>query len=226
MRRPTFSFGSLVLILAVVSSFASAPTEAAELSGAVQVGAVGGIGGDVYLELADFAQGLPVDLRVGLEWQTRDAGDPMGARRIFINDNTNGTPESSARAWGARIDLVAPLRWGSNVVVFGGPRWVSFTGAFDYIGGNENFEVVSEQWGWGIGLEGRYAVSPSTDFVLGGGVDWYLDAALDGHDTIYSPNLDPVNGRADYDYDDADDVIAQPGLDWRLLLGVQRVFGR
>lgn len=209
-----------LLLLAVLVAHGS-PVSAASLATGVQFGSVGGLGGDVYLEAADFAQGLPVHLRLGLEYQGRDAGDPLAARRIFINDNTNGTPESSARAWGSRLDLVLPLDLLPNLFVFGGPRWTSFTGSFDYVGGNENFDVTSSQWGWGLGAEGRYPMSPAMSFVLGGGLDWYLDSELDGHDTIYSPDLDPVNGRDDYTYDDADEAIHQPGLEWRLVLGVQ-----
>ena len=204
------------------------PAHSAELGASAHVGAVGGVGGDLFLEVADFAEGLPLNLRLGLEYQGRDAGDPMAARRIFINDNTNGTPDSSARAWGARLDLMWPLDMlpVSNLLLYGGPRYASFTGTFDYIGGNENFDVVSSHWGWGMGVEGRYPMGPTTSFVLGGGFDWYLGSELDGHDTIYSPDLDPVNGRADYTYDDADEAIGQPGLEWRLVLGLQMTLAR
>ena len=201
------------------------PAVAAEVHTGAQFGAVGGLGGDLYLEVADFAQDLPVDLRIGFEYQARDAGDPMAARRVFINNNTNGTPESSASAWGARLDLVWPLDIVPNVYAFGGPRWASFTSSFEYIGGDENFDVVSSHWGWGGGLEGRYPISPSASFVLGGGLDWFLGSELDGHDTIYSPDLDPVNGREDYEYSDADDAVNQPRFEWRLLLGFQYRLG-
>ena len=215
-----------VLLSFFLSVLFVCPAASAEVSFGAHAGAVGGLGADLYLEVAEFAEGLPLDLRVGLEFQGRDAGDPMAARRIFINNNTNGTPESSARAWGGRLDLLWPLDLLSNVTAFAGPRWISFSSSFDYIGGNENFDVVSQHWGWGLGLEGRFPMSAATSFVLGGGFDWYLGAELDGHDTIYSPDLDPVNGREDYTYDDADEAIHQPGFEWRLQLGVQRAFGR
>lgn len=213
---------ALLLSLLLFASSASA----AEFLAGAQFGTVGGLGGDVYFEVADFADGLPVDLRIGAEYQGRDAGDPMAARRVFINNNTNGTPNGDASAWGARLDLVYPLEILPNVVAFGGPRWTSFTSSFEYIGGNENFDVVSNHWGWGAGLEGRYPISASANFVLGGGVDWYLGSELDGHDTIYSPDLDPVNGREDYTYDDANDAVNQPSLEWRLQLGFQYALGR
>lgn len=217
----------MLLRIACIILLLATSARASDVFVGAQAGAVGGIGGDVYLEVADFAQGLPLDLRVGIEYQGRDAGDPLAARRVFINDNTNGTPESSASAWGGRLDLLWTFdALSENLVLFGGPRWASFTSTFDYIGGNENFDVVSTHWGWGVGLEGRYPMSASTSFVLGGGADWYLGSELDGHDTIYSPDLDPVNGRNDYTYDDADEAIHQPSLEWRLQLGVQYRLGR
>jgi len=36
---------------------------------------------------------------------TANAGDPYAARQIFINDNTNGSPEDSASPWGAGLGL-------------------------------------------------------------------------------------------------------------------------
>jgi hypothetical protein len=106
----------------------------------------------------------------------------------------------------------------------GGPRYAMFTGNFNFIGGNEDFDITSRQWGFGIGLEGDFAMGPRTDFVILGGVEWFADGDLEGHDTVYAPDGETVNGRADYTFDDADAAVNQPQFEFRLMLGIQRQF--
>jgi hypothetical protein len=125
------------------------------------------------------------------------------------------------------MDLVLPFQYGGlpGLHLYGGPRWSSFKANFKYIGGNEDFDVTTEQWGWGMGLEGRYPMGASTDFVLGGGFDWFFDSKLQGHDTSYAPDGEDVNPRNDYEFSDADEAIHQPGFDLRVVIGLQMRLG-
>jgi len=204
-----------------------APADAAEFSAGLLLGHGLGTGGDFSLEAARFAEGLPFSLRLGLGYSLLDPGDAVAARHIFINDNTNGTPEDEGHAYDWRLDLLRELGWGplAGTRLFGGPRYASFTGTFSYIGGNEEFDVTSDQWGLGAGLERRWAMGSRWGFVMAGGLDYYLSSHIHGHDTTYSPDGEDVNGREGYDYDTADEAINQPELEWRLGLGLNLSLG-
>ena len=99
------------------------------------------------------------------------------------------------------------------------------TANFKFIGGNEDFDVTSNQWGLGIGLEGYFNITQNLQFVLAGGVDYFFAATLSGHDTKYSPDGDDVNPRNDYTYDDADDAINQLSWEPRAIIGLSYWFG-
>ena len=86
--------------------------------------------------------------------------------------------------------------------------------------------MTTNQWGAGLGLESRFAMSSRTDFVMSCGFDYFAKGTLSGHDTAYAPDGDPVNGREDYVYEDADEVINQPEFVLRAMLGVNYRFGR
>lgn len=188
----------------------------------------GGPGGQVALTFSEFAEGLPLSLRLGVGYSGVEPGDPWAARRVFINANTNGTPQENGRRWDYRLDAVWRTQWKSidrlDLVV--GPRLSRFSGQYDFIGGNEFFNVVSTQWGLGTGAEASFPMSARHDFVVGVGLDWFLDAKMTGHDTSYSPDGTAVNAIDDYGWADADAAVNQPGLTPRLMIGVQRRLGR
>ena len=119
----------------------------------------------------------------------RHPGDPLAARRVFINNNTNGTPDESGHSWQLRLDLARPVaRLGRAPVNLGlGVRKAFFTGTFDYIGGNENFDVTCRPWGVGFAFDTAFAISRGSDLTLAMGLDRYFGATLEGHDTAYSP---------------------------------------
>ncbi len=79
--------------------------------------------------------------------------------------------------------------------LYGGPRRSCFTGHFEYVGGNEDYEVTSGSWGAGVGLEKHYAINRSLDLLLTAGVDCQAKSTLSGHDTACSPNGESVNSR-------------------------------
>ena len=205
----------------------TAPSAAAEFSTGVELGHGLGLGGALNLEAIDFAQGLPFSLRMSLGYWRLDPGDALAARHAFINDNENGTPQSTGRNVAWRMDLLRELNWGplAGSRAFVGPRYASFKGTFDFVGGNEKFDVTSSHWGWGAGLERRWAMGPRWGFSMGGGADYYLASAISGHDTSYSPDGENVEPRDGYDYDAADEAVNQPKLEWRLSLGFDLPLG-
>ena len=99
-----------------------------------------------------------------------------------------------------------------------------FTGNFVFIGGNEDCDITSNQWGLGLGLKAYFEMSNRFDFVTSVGFDYFFSNTLSGHDTEYSPDGENVNGRNDYTFDDADDAINQPKLQPRLMVGVNYHF--
>jgi len=173
---------------------------------------------------------LPIGVRIGLGYNKLEPGNSADARRIFINNATNGVPEKKAKSFDYRMDLLLPtsILGNSNSVITLGPRYSSFRANFKYVGGNEDFDVTSRQLGFGLGLESRYAISGDMDLFVGAGLDYFLDNTLIGHDTQYSPGDDNVNARNDnqnenvqFSYSDADGSISQPQLMPRLLVGVR-----
>ena len=165
------------------------------------------------------ASQLPFDLRFGMGYTFLNPGIAMDARRIFINNNTNGTPEKSGRSIDYRLDFLIPrsiFGLSHSYVVFG-PRGSSFKGNFKYVGGNEEFDVISHQWGVGGGIETHFQMVKNLNLLVAVGLDYYLPSTLHGHDTSYSPDNDNVNPRNDnenndtpFTYKDANKAIYQP----------------
>ncbi|WP_178988469.1 hypothetical protein [Winogradskyella schleiferi] len=113
-----------------------------------------------------------------------------------------------------------------SYIVFG-PRYSSFTANFNYIGGNEDFDVTSKQFGLGLGGETLFKISEQFRLVAAVGLDYFFNNTLKGHDTSYSPDDDNVNPRNDnqnndelFTYSDANKAIKQPSLMPRVLIGV------
>lgn len=173
--------------------------------------------------------GFPFDLRLGLGYTFLNPGNSLEARRVFINNNTNGTPEKNGRSIDYRLDFLFPRSiFGlKNSYLVLGPRGSSFKGTFKYIGGNEEFDVISHQWGLGAGIENHVRMNQKLSLVVVVGLDYYLPSTLHGHDTSYSPDNDNVNPRNDnqnddnpFTYKDADKAISQPRFMPYALIGV------
>jgi hypothetical protein len=219
----------VVAVLATVAAMSTgSPTHAARFSVGAQAGYSGGVGAEVNAMMADFAKGFPMALRFAVGYSVREPGRAADARRIFINDATNGTPEEKGWFWDYRFDLMYNTGWSSvaDIYVTGGVRYAQFTGNFKFIGGNEDFDVTSDQWGLGAGMEGYFDITPKLQFVITGGVDYFFESSLKGHDTEYSPDGDDVNPRNDYTYKDADEAINQPKWVGRALIGISYWFGK
>ncbi len=181
-----------------------------------------GFGVNANFTINDIAVGLPGNIRFGIGYNRLSPGNAPDARRIFINNNTNGVPEKKGKSFDYRIDYMMPhtfFNLKNSYLVFG-PRYSSFTANFNYVGGNENFDVTSKQWGIGLGAENYFKMTSKLDLVLATGLDYFFNSTLKGHDTQYSPNNDNINPREDYNYKDANQAIKQPQLMPRVMIGV------
>ena len=173
-------------------------------------------------------QSLPIQLRLGIGYTKLDPGNSADARRLFINNATNGVPEEKAKAFDYRLDVL----WASNLFNLEaywsvGSRYSSSTANFKYVGGNEDFDVTSKQFGVGLGAESQFPISNKLNLIAAAGLDYFFNNTLKGHDTSYSPDNDNVNPRNDnqnndaqFTYSDANESTKQPDFMPRLLLGV------
>lgn len=177
--------------------------------------------------LSNFAQDFPLKLRLAISYSiTSNPGSSPDARRVFINNATNGTPEKQGWFWDYKFDFMYRVNWLSmqRLYLYGGPRYESFTGNFKYIGGNEDFDVTTSQWGVGTGLQSFFSISPTLDLTLSAGVDYFFSSMLKGHDTEYFPDNENVNPREDYNYSDADKAINQPDFLLNFMIGINYKF--
>ena len=181
------------------------------------------------ITLYNFADVFPFELRFAAGYTFLNPGNAADARRIFINNATNGVPEKKGGSFDFRFDVMLRKSFliiDHSYIVFG-PRFASFKGNFKFIGGNEDFDVVSKQWGLGGGIENHFKMTQLMDLVFVFGLDYYFPSTLKGHDTSYSPDNDNVNPREDiynddqsFTYKDADKAIRQPRLMPRAMVGL------
>jgi hypothetical protein len=213
----------IILMLSAVST-----GKASDLFGGVNFGLYGGLGFDAYASAHNFADGLPLGLRLGFGYSSFDPGNATDARRIFINNNQGGTVQERGTLIRFSFDFVYPIRLlnlpEANLYI--GPRYADFKGNFKFIGDNEDFDVTSNHWGLGLGLDAGFSMNSKIDFTMIAGADYYFSSTLYGHDTSYSPNGENENPREDYQYNDADQAINQPSLEPRFMIGLRYKFGK
>lgn len=209
-----------LMILSVGLSLA-ATAGAADFSFSLLTGYQGGLSFRGGAGVSDFAKGFPLGLDFGLTYSVVDPGDPLAARRVFINNNTNGTPEESGSTVDFRLDFSYPFKvLGPHISIVAGPRFALFNGHFRYVGANEAFTVTSNQWGLGLGLKGGFPINKSLSLVIMAGLDYYLPGSLHGHDTTYAPDNVNVNPRQNYQYNDAAAAINAPALQPAIMIGL------
>ena len=215
----------LCIIIVTLFTFVSG-VSSADFSGEFIAGYNGGLGFQLNLLSANFARDFPMNVQLGLAYASMNPGNAADARKIFINDATNGDPEKSGWMWDVRFDFLYQVKWLSmqRAYIYGGPRYAMFTANFIFIGGNEDFDITSDQWGLGLGLKAYFAMGNRFDFVTSAGIDYYFPSELSGHDTRYNPDGENVNARNDYTYDDANDAITNPTFQLRFLVGVNYHF--
>jgi hypothetical protein len=186
------------------------------------IGHNGGLSFKIHGILSNFAQGFPLAFKLGIGYTPVDPGNAADARRIFINDATNGTPEKSGSVWDFRGDLLYRMKWfpPAHSFIYAGIRYATFSSDFKFVGGNEDFEVTSDHWGIGTGLEIHFPINKRLDLISTAGIDYYLNSELKGHDTVYSPDGENINPRNEYSYTDADKAINQPKIEFLLMIGL------
>jgi hypothetical protein len=191
-------------------------------TGSMQVGYFHGANVHFAGTFDNFAGGFPFAVRFGVGHAWSAAGDALLARRVFIDNNTNGTPKSSATVWDARLDLLYPMKVLSlqRSKVFAGVRRTRYSGYFEYVGGNETFNVEGTQWGVGGGVEAAFSISPLVDMTFSVGADQYFKGELYGHGSYYRPNGDDVDPTGNYTWKDADAAANQPVFETRFLVGL------
>lgn len=213
---------SLILLLLLGSSaMVAARNTGTRLIVGFQGGYNGGPGIRVNGMLTDFAREFPLQIQLSAAFNSVPAGNAADARRIFINEATNGTSRKSGRQSTYSVDFLYPMEFLSRRTYLSfGPRYAMYKANFKYIGGNEDFDVTSRQWGAGIGMASYFTISSRANLVLSLGVDHYLQGTLSGHDTSYSPDGEDVNPRNDYTWNTADKAIDQPRQRARVNLGL------
>jgi len=187
------------------------PQEASRFSVGGFIGFQGGLSLQGFALARDFAQGFPLQARFRIARTNVEPGSAPAARKIFINDATNGPPKEAGTTTDLGLDGIYPL--GPRTNFFGGIRYTRFKANFKYVGGNEDFDVTSAHWGLAAGLEAEFPMSPRMSLLVSGGGEYFFSSRLSGHDTSYSPDGDDVNPRKDYTYNDANDAVEQPS--WR-----------
>jgi len=213
--------------LAILSGlFINQGAEATEAFTSLLAGVKGGFSVRGSLGVTNFAAGFPLGMQFGLTYSSLDPGDPFPVRRVFIEDATNGTPETSGHTWDFRMDFLYDLKihGPKAIYVYAGPRLSLFTGTFRYVGANEEFDVTSTQWGLGFGLEGLFAISSRVDLTIAAGFDGYLDGPIHGHDTTYNPDDDNVNPKENFTYKDAKNVVYVPRFQPTAMMGLSYTF--
>ena len=120
---------STFFFLFLASSFSIAQTGyglSPKFYGGLNFGYNGGFGGQLNFTMTSFQSGFPLSIRFGFGYTNVDPGRPADARKIFINDATNGTPEENGYIWDLRFDLMLPVNvlYKSNIYL--GPRYSMF----------------------------------------------------------------------------------------------------
>ena len=221
------SINRLVQCTLLVACLIAAPAaRAADFFGGMSFGYKSGLSFRGSGGAAGFAQGFPLSVEFSITYSSVDPGEPFPARRIFIADATNGTPEKSGTTWGFAFDFLYNLnfRGPKAIYVFAGPRYAMFDAHFRYVGANEEFDITSNPWGIGFGMKGLFAISSRVDLTLSAGVDQYFDTSMHGHDTTYNPDDQNVNAHENFTYKDAKAVVNTPRLQGVLLIGLSYTF--
>jgi hypothetical protein len=181
---------------------------------------------------SDIFTKVPVSFEgeVGHSWT--NPGDPALARDVFINatDDGDNDAQKDGSVWDVGLNAVYPLNQTYGPVkffVFGGPRYAHFDGHFEYVGGNEDFDVIANSWGLGGGLRGVMPLSQHFSAVLQLGIDYYWPTSIYGHDATYYPNNANINARQldntgyTFTYSDAANAVNVPRIRPRVMIGIQ-----
>jgi len=224
MKKYTF-FVALALLLCNNAALFS--QENSKLTVGLNTGYNNGFGVQTNFTVYNLIQDTPIHLRVGIGYTNLNPGIAADARRIFINNATNGTPEKKGFSVDYRLDFLIPVDFIQDSYLSIGPRFTNFKSNFNYIGGNENFDITSNLWGFGAGAGNFFKINDQLNLEISAGLDYYIASTLTGHDTSYSPDNENINPRDDnqndnieFTFDDADNAINQPKFMPRVMIGI------
>jgi hypothetical protein len=135
-------------------------------------------------------------------------------------------PGKSASRWAFGVDFMDPVRIFAmhRSFLFAGLRYSHLTSNFQFIGGDEIFDVHANQIGLAAGAESYFRMSSRVDLLFSLGGEYYFPSQLEGHDTAYNPDGTIINQRENFKYADADRAINQPKLLPKILVGVNYHF--
>ncbi len=111
MLRKIFLLGlAIIFISANLTAQKTTPPLAAnpKYSIGIMTGYTGGFGINVSGTISEFSYDIPLAVRFSGGYNIREAGNPLDARKVFINDNTNGDPAESAHSFDLRIRFCIP----------------------------------------------------------------------------------------------------------------------
>ena len=224
MLRKIFLFISAFIFITAELLPQAAPHLAAnpKFSFGVLFGYTNNFGVNLSGTISEFSYDIPLAIKFSGGYNVRDAGNPVDARKIFINDNTNGDPDKSGHSIDLRLDFAYPVKLLSirKSYLLVGPRYSMHTSTFDFVGGNEFFDISTSQFGLGAGLETYFGISPNLSFVFSGGFDYYFAAQVGGHDSFYNPDGTDISGREGFTYQEAAKSINAPKCEFRFMAGL------
>jgi len=219
------------LLAAMAAAVLSAPAHALEKYNILSTGYYDGPSVAGTFGLGDLFETVPLGVEVELGYSWSDTGDAILARRVFINDQTGGN--DAAQSSGGTLDLGLNATYPLNKTygkvkffMFGGPRYARWDVRHEYVGGNEDFDVVSHVWGLGGGLRGVMPLSEHFSAILQLSLDYYPRSSIYGHDATYYPDNHNINARTNtqgytYMYEDAERATAVPHVRPRVMIGIQ-----
>ena len=225
-----YTYLALSLVFPLLTTFSQTSGNGLSFSPGFNVGYNRGLGFQITVAAKGFSTDFPFELRAGIGYTNLNPGNAADVRRIFINNATNGVPEKNGRSFDYRIDFLIrkPVFGMSHGSIVLGPRFSTYNGHFKYVGGNEDFDIKSKQWGIGGGLENHFHMMERLNLIVALGLDFYFPSTLTGHDTSYSPDNDNVNpqndnqnGDVEFIYKDANKAVYQPCPDARAMVGIE-----
>jgi hypothetical protein len=220
-------FVALVCATNLTTTAQETQEKSAKYSFGIKSGYNNGFSAQSNFTVLNFIQDTPLHIRLEIGYTNLNPGNAADSRRIFINNATNGTPEKKGRMIDYRLDLLVPFDFLSDSFFKIGPRFSDFKGNFKYVGGNEDFDITSKQWGFGAGFGNFFKINEQLNFEVNLGFDYFLKNTLVGHDTSYSVDNENTNPRNDnqndnipFTYIDADKAVNQPEYMPHLMIGI------
>jgi hypothetical protein len=205
----------LLSFLLFISTSLNARTGKPEIWVGLGTGYMNGIGGEVQVSLLKLSPAFPIGIHFSAGYyHQEDPGVAVDARKIFINDTTTGNDNIIEYGYNVSflLEFSYPILKKNNLHLLGyvGASHVRHLANFDYVGGNEKFDVTTNPWGLSGGVRLGFFLTPTVLLSINGGVEFLFLDTISAHGNFYNPDGEDDNPRNDYTYDDADAAIYQP----------------